>query len=260
MRSRLIRSTRKSGTRPFGSPRFRRGRSFLIAALSLGMSLGCSPSPSEPERPSPLSPRSPDDESAPAVEERALETDRPIVIFLGDSLAAGLELPKDEAFPSVLSRSLADLDLPFRLINAGVSGDTTRGGLRRLDWLLKQNPEILVVELGGNDGLRGVDLDEIETNLRGIVEQACESGTEVLLLGVQLPPNYGEDYTRGFAEIYPRLARDFDVAFVPFFMEGVGGVPDLNLPDGLHPNREGHRRLAENILPTLRQLLEKVTP
>jgi acyl-CoA thioesterase-1 len=182
----------------------------------------------------------------------------PLVAFLGDSIAAGYQLSASDAFPAVLQRELARDGRPFRLVNAGVSGDTSAGGLRRVDWILRQDPDVLVVELGGNDGLRGQTAAALEDNLRGIVERAQASGAEVLLLGLQLPPSLGPDYVRDFEAVYPRLAEELDVAFVPQFMRGVGGVPELNLSDGLHPTAEGQRRIAERIAPVLGSLLDRV--
>ncbi len=191
---------------------------------------------------------------------KGVEEQGPEVLFLGDSLAAGLHLAAQEAFPAVLQRLLAEDGVPFRLINAGVSGDTTAGGLRRLDWLLKQEPDWVVVELGGNDGLRGVALEAIEENLRAIVTRVREAGAGVLLLGLCLPPSYGPDYTSGFLELYERVAREFELTLVPCFLEGVGGVPQLNQPDGIHPTAEGHRRLAHKLAPVLRELLTSAPP
>ncbi len=185
------------------------------------------------------------------------EEDGPLVLFLGDSLSAGLHLAQQDAFPAVLQRLLAAQGISFRLLNAGVSGDTTAGGLRRLDWLLQREPEWVVVELGANDGLRGVALESIEANLRAIVEKARAAGANVLLLGMRLPPNYGRAYTSGFEALFERVAHDLDLPFVPFFLEGVGGASELNLSDGIHPTAEGHRILAENLAPVLRELLSR---
>jgi acyl-CoA thioesterase I len=182
----------------------------------------------------------------------------PLVVFLGDSLAAGLHLSTDEAFPAVLQRTLAEEGHPFRLVNAGVSGDTTSGGLSRIDWLLKQKPDVLVVELGGNDGLRGEDVSMVERNLRGIVKRAQDVGVRVLLLGMLLPPSYGEPYVKEFAAVYPRIASELDVVLVPDFLKSVGGVVEMNLPDGLHPTAKGHEALAANIAPALKVLLESL--
>lgn len=184
----------------------------------------------------------------------------PRVVVLGDSLSAGLHLPANEAWPAVAADLLAAEGLGIELVNAGVSGDTTAGGLARLDWLLRQDPDLMVVELGGNDGLRGVELTAIEANLREIVERLVAAEVEVLLLGMKMPPNYGAAYTTGFEQVFARVAEDAGVAFVPFFLEGVAADPELNLPDGLHPNTAGHRILAANVLPALRPLVQALTP
>ncbi len=193
--------------------------------------------------------------SNPASTGTVIPADAPLVVVLGDSIAAGLHLSADEAFPAVLQRELAAGGTPFRLVNAGVSGDTSAGGLRRIDWILKQKPDVLVVELGGNDGLRGQELAGVEANLRGIVTRAKDAGARVVLIGVQIPTSYGADYAGKFAAIYPRIAEDLGVVLVPEFFAGVGGVPDMTLEDGLHPTAAGHARLAQNVAPTLRGVL-----
>lgn len=180
----------------------------------------------------------------------------PLVVFLGDSLTAGLGLPAEQAYPSLVERTLDREGAPVRVLNAGVSGDTTAGGLSRLDWLLQQKPDVVVVGLGANDGLRGIDLADTERNLREIVRRSKEAGARVLLLGMQIPPNYGPDYAGRFKDLYPRIADDLDVPLVPFLLEGVGGVPDLNLPDGIHPNAQGQVRVAENVAPHLKDVLQ----
>lgn len=179
----------------------------------------------------------------------------PLVVFLGDSLTAGLGLGEDQAFPAVVRERLAAEGVRVRVVNAGVSGDTSAGGLRRLSWVLRQGPAVVVVGLGANDGLRGVELAETERNLREIVRRARETGAQVVLLGMRIPPNYGPDYAVPFAAIYPRLAAEMEVPLVVFLLEGVGGDPDLNLPDGIHPNAEGHERVADNVVPVLREVL-----
>ena len=179
----------------------------------------------------------------------------PLVVFLGDSITAGFELPAAEAFPALLEARLAARGVTIRQVNAGVSGDTSAGGLRRVDWLLKQRPDVVVVELGGNDGLRGAPIEGIEQNLRTIVEKVRAAGAVPLLLGMRLPPSHGQAYTDGFAALYPRLAEALSVPFVPFFMADVAGVRELNLPDGIHPTARGHVRLAERLEEPLRALL-----
>lgn len=178
-----------------------------------------------------------------------------LVVFLGDSLTAGLGLGLEQTYPSLVAELLAARGLPIRVVNAGVSGDTTAGGLARLDWVLAQRPDLLVVGLGANDGLRGLPLGEVEANLRRIVERARGSGSKVLLLGMQIPRSYGPDYADAFADLYPRVARELGVPLVPFLLDGVAGVAELNLEDGIHPNAEGHRRLAATVEPHLERLL-----
>jgi len=180
------------------------------------------------------------------------------VIFLGDSISAGLHLddPQEESFPALIQKELAQLGQPFHLVNAGVSGDTSAGGLRRLSWMLAQDPDVLVIELGANDGLRGAPLKSIEDNLRGIIRGARKDSVKVLLLGHRLPPNLGKSYTMGFADIFDRLAKEEDIACVPFFMEGVAGDPDLNFPDGIHPTAPGHLKLASNVAGAVARLLK----
>ena len=183
--------------------------------------------------------------------------DLPKVVFLGDSIAAGLHLerPLDESFPALLHARLAEAGLPFELVNAGVSGDTSAGGRARLDWMLSQDPDLLVVELGANDGLRGVEVASVEENLRAIAEGARARGVPVLLLGMRLPPNLGRPYTEGFAAVYEKVGALEGVTLVPFFMKGVAGEPELNHPDGIHPTAEGHRILAATVRPALEAAL-----
>lgn len=180
----------------------------------------------------------------------------PRVVFLGDSLTAGLGLDAEQAFPAVLGEMLEGVGTPITVVNAGVSGDTTAGGLRRLDWLLRQKPDVVVVGLGANDGLRGLKLEASEQNLRDIVSRAHGAGAKVLLLGMLIPPNYGPEYVSSFRDLYPRLAKELSVGLVPFLLEGVGGEPTMNQADGIHPTAEGHRILAQNVLPHLKPLIK----
>ena len=179
------------------------------------------------------------------------------LVFLGDSLTAGLGLDEADAHPAVLEDLLLAAGYDVRVVNAGVSGDTTAGGLRRLDWLLRQEPDVLVISLGANDGLRALPIEDSEANLRAIVRRAREAGVRVLLTGMRVPPNYGPDYAERFAALFPRLADELDVPLVDFLLEGVGGMPELNQADGIHPTAEGQRRVAENLLPALRALLDQ---
>lgn len=196
------------------------------------------------------------DAAAPAALEVA--HDAPLVLFLGDSITAGLHLSVDLAWPAALQRILEDEGVPFRLQNAGVSGDTTAGGLSRADWVLRSEPDIVVIELGANDGLRAVALTDTEANLRALVKKIRAAGARPLLMGMNVPTNLGE-YAEDFAALFPRIAEDLDVPLVPRFLEGVGGVPEMNLPDGLHPTREGHERLATNARSALESELAAIS-
>jgi acyl-CoA thioesterase-1 len=180
----------------------------------------------------------------------------PLVVFLGDSLTAGLGLDEDQAYPALLDRDLRAAGVPARVINAGVSGDTTAGGLARLGWLLGQHPALMVVGLGANDGLRGLPLTEVEANLRQIVRRSQAAGARVLLLGMRLPPNYGP-YADQFTALYPKLAKELDVPLVPFLLDKVGGIRSLNQADGIHPTAEGQEIVARNVLPYLEKALEQ---
>lgn len=180
---------------------------------------------------------------------------RPRIVFLGDSLTAGLGLPQSQAFPSVLSEKLREKGHELEVVNAGISGDTAAGGRRRLNWALEGNVRVLVVALGANDGLRGNPVSGMKENLQAIIRDAKARGITVLLLGMEAPPNFGPEYTREFRQAFRDLADAEDVAFVPFFLEGVAGVPELNQPDGLHPNANGARRIADTVWKGLEPLL-----
>ena len=228
-----------------------RPSAFLILFGVLALLVACGGSgETSPPAPSTSPPPSPSQEEAPSSQLTA--------VFLGDSLTAGYGLTEEEAFPALLGEKLDQAGLPMRIVNAGESGATSAGGLARLDWILRQEPALIVVGLGGNDGLRGLDLDAMESNLRAIVERSRESGARVLLLGMMIPPNMGPEYSAGFQQVYPRVAQDLEVPFVPFLLEGVAGDPALNLPDGIHPNSEGQRLLAENVWPYLEPLAREI--
>ncbi len=181
------------------------------------------------------------------------------MVFLGDSLTAGLGLGEEAAYPALVGELLAQRGVAVRIVNAGVSGDTSAGGLARVDWLLSLHPEVLVVALGANDGLRGQPVASIEANLREIVRRARAAGARVVLAGMKMPPNYGPDYTRDFEALYARLARELDLPFIPFLLEGVAADPALNQADGIHPTAEGQRRIAELVAPVLLPLFEPAT-
>jgi acyl-CoA thioesterase-1 len=182
---------------------------------------------------------------------------RPRIVFLGDSLTAGLGLRRDQAVPALIQARLRSAGYPYDVINAGVSGDTSAGGLRRLDWALVGNVAVLVVELGANDGLRGLPVDQMRRNLNEIVTRAKQRKITVVLTGMEAPPNYGVDYTREFRQVFRDLASEHRVPFVPFFLEGVAGNPELNNRDGIHPNPAGARIIEATIWRALEPLLEK---
>lgn len=196
--------------------------------------------------------------SAAAPQPAAAADERVSIVFLGDSLTAGFGLDEAQAFPALVGRRLQAAGHAVRIVNAGISGDTTAGGLARLDWLLQQDPDILVVGLGGNDGLRGVPLASSEANLRAILEQARARDIHLLLAGMLIPPNYGADYTEQFAAIYPRLAAELDIPLIPFLLQGVAARPDLNLDDGIHPNAAGQQLVAATVFAALEPIVEEV--
>jgi acyl-CoA thioesterase-1 len=183
----------------------------------------------------------------------------PVVLFLGTSLTAGLGVDPDDAYPALVQARVDSAGLPFRVVNAGSSGETSAGALRRLDWLMRQPFDVLVVETGANDMLRGAEPDSTRANLRRIVERvrAERPDTRIVLAGMMALPNLGREYGAQFQAIYPELAREYRLPLIPFLLEGVGGVPALNLPDGVHPNEQGHRRVAETVWTALEPVLRE---
>jgi acyl-CoA thioesterase-1 len=166
-----------------------------------------------------------------------------------------LNIEQGQAYPALVERMLRDEGVAVRVQNAGVSGDTAAGGGRRLAWVLRQKPDVVVVALGGNDGLRGLDLVATEASLRNILTGVRASGAKALLVGMKIPPSMGADYARRFEEIYPRLSREQGVPLVPFLLEGVAGRDDLLFPDGIHPKPQGHRIMAKTALPYVREMV-----
>ena len=182
-----------------------------------------------------------------------------VILFFGNSLTAGYGLEQDEAFPAMIQERIDSLNLSYKVINAGLSGETTSGGKNRIDWVLKQNVDVFVLELGANDGLRGIPLEETRKNLQEIIDfvRNKNSETEIILAGMQIPPNMGQDYTSEFKNIFPELAEKNDVYLIPFLLEGVAGDPDLNQQDGIHPTAEGYEIVTDNVWEVLEPLLEK---
>ena len=194
----------------------------------------------------------------PVVQPAAKATSRPRIVALGDSLTAGLGLPASEAYPAVLQQMVDAAGLQYDVINAGVSGDTSAGGLSRLDWALEGDVRVLIVALGGNDGLRALPPDELRRNLSSIVERATVKHLTVVLAGMEAPRNLGRDYIVGFHQVYPDLSKKYNVALVPFLLQDVAGIERLNQRDGIHPTSEGARIVAKNIWSVLKPLLVAV--
>jgi acyl-CoA thioesterase-1 len=183
----------------------------------------------------------------------------PIILMLGDSLTAGYGIDKQKAFPALIEKALQSEGLKdLKVINGGVDGDTTAGGLARLAWLMKtKKPSHILVCLGGNDGLRGLKLEQSQKNLSEIIKRAKDQKLPVLLMGMQIPPNYGPEYTKAFRSMYPELATEHKVPIMPFLLEGVAGEAKYNLPDMIHPNEAGHEIIAKNLLPYVKALLHE---
>lgn len=233
----------------------------LLLVFSLAL-LACGDAPDSAPDDSAAAPSASDPALAGDEAEEASAADEgegPVVVFLGTSLTAGLGLSGPEESYVARVDALADsAGHPIRAVNAGVSGETSAGGLRRLDWVLRRPVDILVLELGANDGLRGQDPAAMEENLRAIVRRTRTRypGTSVLIAGMEAPPNLGPTYTSAFRSVFPRVAESTDAALIPFLLEGVAGVPELNQDDGIHPTARGHRLMAATLWPHLEPLVE----
>jgi len=179
------------------------------------------------------------------------------ILFFGNSLTAGLGLKLEEAFPAVIQRRLDSLNLPYQVINAGLSGETTTSGKNRVGWVLNQKVDIFVLELGANDGLRGIPLSETRKNLQDIIDIVREKNpkAQIILAGMQIPPNMGEEYTTEFRNIFPELAEKNHIKLIPFLLENVAGIPELNQDDSIHPTVEGQKIVAENVWAVLKGML-----
>ena len=183
--------------------------------------------------------------------------DRPIILAFGDSLTAGSGLPSGAGYPEMLQKDLDNRGYKYHVVNAGIGGDTTGGGVARLQSGLALHPEIVVLELGGNDGLRGFPIESMQSNLDELIVRFKEGGARVILAGMSLPRNFGPDYIGTFEKVYPALAAKHKVALIPFFLEGAAGKPELNLEDGIHPNERGYRFVVANVLKVLEPMLKK---
>jgi acyl-CoA thioesterase I len=228
-----------------------RAARLLFLSIACAVIAGCSGSSGETSATADTASR-----PAAATESSDSHSTRPRIVCLGDSLTAGLGLSStDQAYPALLEDRLKHAGLDFEVVNAGVSGDTSAGGLRRLDWSLQGDVRVLIVALGANDGLRGLPPSELRSNLEAIVAAAQKRNVRVLVLGMEAPPNFGAVYIKEFRAVYAQVAADRDVPLVPFFLEGVAGVGRLNQADGIHPTAEGQQRIADTIWRSLEPLV-----
>ena len=187
------------------------------------------------------------------------DEDGNIILIFGDSLTAGMGLDPSEGFPAMIQNRIDSLGYDYEVVNAGLSGETTASGKNRIDWVLKQKVDIFVLELGANDGLRGIPLSETRKNLQDIIDivKSKNPETEIILAGMQIPPNMGQDYTSEFRNIFPDLAKKNNLKLIPFLLDGVAGNPELNQSDGIHPTAEGYKIVTENVWNVLEEVLEK---
>jgi acyl-CoA thioesterase-1 len=225
----------------------------LLCTVLTVAACGCSRSESAPVDRRPVEPAV---APAAAIDARTASA-RPRIVFLGDSLTAGYGLERNESVPSLIQGRLDAEGYGYEVVNAGVSGDTSAGGLSRLEWSLEGDVDVLVIELGANDGLRGVPVNAMKHNLDEIIRRAKGRGITVLLTGMEAPPNYGAAYTSEFRRVFADLAREHRVAFIPFYLQGVAGIPALNIADGMHPNPAGARIVEATVWRALEPLLEK---
>lgn len=187
----------------------------------------------------------------------AQQNDSKRILFFGDSITAGLGVDKQQAFPALIQDRIDSLGLNYEVVNGGLSGETSAGGLRRISWVMQRPVDIMVLELGGNDGLRGIDLSSTKQNLQGIIDAALAENPDmkIIIAGMQVPPNLGQEYTQEFSDLYPELAEENDLPLIPFLLQEVGGNPELNQPDGIHPTAKGHKIIAETIWETLKPII-----
>lgn len=180
--------------------------------------------------------------------------DTPRIVFLGDSLTEGYGVKKENSYPAIIEKKLKEQGYKVNFTNASVSGSTSASLMSRLKWQLKNKPDIVLIALGANDGLRGFKIDVIKKNLSEAIELARKNNIKVLLAGMQMPPNYGKTYTKKFKQIFPDLAKKYDVKLIPFLLQGVAGDKSMNQSDGIHPNEEGHKKMAQTVLPYLKEV------
>jgi acyl-CoA thioesterase-1 len=223
--------------------------SLLFSVLLLA---ACSTSKPEP----PATPAIPKEEPA-AVQPEEPADDRPIILAFGDSLTEGSGLPPGSGYPELLQKELDEAGYEYRVVNAGLGGDTTAGGVARVNEAIALHPDLVILELGANDGLRGLPVDSMKANLEEMILAFKKADADVVLAGMTLPRNYGADYIREFERVFPALAAKHKITLIPFFLEGAGGRPEMNLEDGIHPNEEGYKLVTANVLKYVEPLLKK---
>ena len=219
----------------------------VVVLIALAFSIACGREATNSTSAAPKPPEAPASQAPKA----------PRIVFLGDSLTAGLGLATEQSYPSLIGKRLKESGYDYEIVNAGVSGDTSAGGLRRLDWSLDGDVRVLILALGANDGLRGLPPRELENNLAAVLDRAREKKLPVILAGMEAPPNNGPDYTRDFRNVYADLAKEYGVRFIPFLLQGVAGNASLNQADGIHPNVRGAEIVADLVWKELEPVLRR---
>lgn len=224
----------------------------VVVVLALGMA-GCAKrQQADRSKSAPATPA-----AAPAVAKPSVDrTGWPVIVAFGDSLTAGQGVPYERSYPAQLQSELDQRGYKYKVVNAGISGDTTAGGLNRVETILRHKPAIVILELGANDGLQGKSVEEMRKNLTKVIERLQKEGITVVLAGMQIPPNYGKDYTESFQQSFVELANRYQTHLIPFFLDGVAAKPNLNLPDGIHPTGDGYVYVVRNVLAVLEPLLK----
>ncbi|WP_345242005.1 arylesterase [Nibrella saemangeumensis] len=238
-------------------PSLIRAYTFLLISLLLGSLWGCDSGENQAETSQRRKGANAENSNTQKPAEQP--TTEKIILFYGNSLTAGYGIEPSQAFPALIGAKLDSAGYQYKVVNAGLSGETTAGGRSRIGWVLRQPVSIFVLELGGNDGLRGIPLTATKQNLQAIIDtvKAKSPEAKIVIAGMQIPPNMGPEYTSRFRELYKELARENNLALIPFLLEGVGGIRRLNLPDGIHPTPEGHKVVAKNVWQVLEPLLEE---
>ena len=227
----------------YHNPMFR----IICFLLLVSISLGCRNEPSQSEE---------TNEST----DTATTSEKKLILFFGNSLTAGYGIDEEDAFPGLVAQRIDSLGLNYRVINAGLSGETTASGLSRLDWFLEEEPDIFFLELGGNDGLRGIAVEETKKNLKNMIQMVSSRypKTRIILAGMQIPPNMGQAYTASFERIDPEVSQEENITLIPFLLEGVAGEKELNLPDGIHPTEAGHKLVFATIWPFIQEKMAEI--